>query len=799
MTDNYFCQESKSREENREELTVQGIPFRVTRENKVIAGISIGDELPFPGKYEALFFLGMATRIGEGSEWWGPAERNYDFTQRLFFGDRIGQIHIIYEDGTQEIASVIFGVNAWNYDLFEPVKEWEADQIVTWSGPHREPFASDPEAEKLRLAALHMLENTGENAEKASKWVFCFKTRPDKAVRAICMREEGYKKAGFVVSAVTGLKAGEPVNAEWPVVDTDFFLRRDYAEAIDKLSRRLYQYQDEIPEHDELITPENFDAPDVRFAGNGYADILTNVYRANIMDMAYDKIDDSGRGHTSSKGAPYFGCYVGFGTWSNDQGSYYDHIWSRDVGRTMAEVMYAGYPDRIARCVEDLHVQLYNPSLRFHAPNWKRIANLTEEFGDVWKTLQGKENDGHAALMLGIYTYYLRSGVGKSWLLERRQPLFDAANWIFWQIEHPEESNFDRVLYSESEASTQIWGGYDLFSNVQCIFALSGYAKMFDDMEETETAKKCRETAELLWNGCMERFGQKNYKYGTVLTDTTDDCWTWEYKRFAPLFLMADVAGYDVLTDRKELFDLMNRTFEAQKEEYYAPEAGRQMGYGQGYLTEAAILLDRYEEMTECVEAAAKFCYHHTDLPYIVPEGVILHGSKRCWFRNSDLGNAVQQGEIIKSIRLLAGIDDISPERGLRLIPRIPDTFDSIEVKDYPILCCTEDGRKTVSAGISYTREGDGYHFRFRSEEAIAVERLRVGPFDRDAEIGTAAVTGCGGAGSAGFECTGVRSEEIGGGAAGCDEFGQRELIIQNRKFVYIDINRSVSELDVRI
>lgn len=28
--------------------------------------------------------------------------------------------------------------------------------------------------------------------------------------------------------------------------------------------------------------------------------------------------------------------------------------------------------------------------------------------------------------------------------------------------------------------------------------------------------------------------------------------------------------------------------------------------------------------------------YHHTDHPYIVPESVILHGSKRCWFRNSD-------------------------------------------------------------------------------------------------------------------------------------------------------------------
>ena len=75
--------------------------------------------------------------------------------------------------------------------------------------------------------------------------------------------------------------------------------------------------------------------------------------------------------------------------------------------------------------------------------------------------------------------------------------------------------------------------------------------------------------------------------------------------------------------------------------------------YGQGYLTGAVLMLDLVEEYTACVNASANLCYHHTDVPYVVPEGVILHGSGQYWFRNSDLGNAVQQAEIIKEARLM--------------------------------------------------------------------------------------------------------------------------------------------------
>ena len=193
-------------------------------------------------------------------------------------------------------------------------------------------------------------------------------------------------------------------------------------------------------------------------------------------------------------------------------------------------------------------------------------------------------------------------------------------------------------------------------------------------------------------------------KYGYILTDTTDDCWTYEYKRMIDLLIYSDIVGYDMLLENPELHDLLSRTFDAQKDLFYHPESGRQMGYGQGYLTQCAIMLDRYDELTECIEAAAMFCYHHTDHNYIVPEGVIVHGSKRFWYRNADHGNAVQQAEIVKCSRLLLGIDDIVPERGLRLIPRLPITWQTMEVTRYPV---TGADKKIKYISFSYKRGKD--------------------------------------------------------------------------------------------
>ena len=73
-----------------------------------------------------------------------------------------------------------------------------------------------------------------------------------------------------------------------------------------------------------------------------------------------------------------------------------------------------------------------------------------------------------------------KGGVGKDWLIANRDHLKAAADYYLWQEYHPVESNFNGILYSHSETSSQTFGGYDLYSNIISAIALELYARLFD-------------------------------------------------------------------------------------------------------------------------------------------------------------------------------------------------------------------------------------------------------------------------------------------------------------------------------
>ncbi len=712
------------------DLTVLGIPFRVYEKDGRIEKIADGS-VSLSGSFTSLYFLGMATDSWQCSEWWGQQETLYDQTTRLFFGDRIGHFRIIFEDRTMELVSVIFGVNAFNYNLYFRPKPNEGN-LMTFEAPYDEPFKSDEEARELLNNALILNENTSDDAEKASKWIFCYKPRRDKTIESIEWHKEDGKRADLCFSAVTGLTSDCEDGSGLRYADLDFFLKKSWYKPLDALKHRLYQYIDEIPREVDPIEIDGFDAPDIRFYNKYGTDVMTNVYRKNITDMAYGKITDDGMPHTSTAGTANFGCYIGFGTF-NYSASYGAHVWTRDTGRMLIEVTNAGYFDRVRAAVGKLHEMLYYPSLRFKIPHWKRVANLVaQNENDTFN--EGNENDGHASIMTAIWYLYHKGGVDKAWLTENKEHLKAAADYYLWQRDNPKESNFDRVLYTHSETSTQILGGYDLYSNFISYYAELLYASLFNELGDVEYAEKLRTFCRELKAGIFERFVMDHPKYGKVLTDTTDDCWTYEYKRFVPSLICTDFLAYDLHEADPELFDLCKRTFLAEKEVYYNAYSGRQMGYGQGYLTNCALALDLYGEYSECVDASAKLCYHHTDVPYIVPEGVIMHGSGKFFFRNSDLGNAVQQAEIIKEVRLMVGADDLSG-KGYRLIPRLPSHMTRMEAKDIPV--SLPDGVHKISFVYSrgaqypvFATDGN-VSYSFRLDCGEKPEYVRFGPFQK--------------------------------------------------------------------
>ena len=709
-------------------INVQGIPFMVQRDGEIVKSLPLNQKIQIDATDNCsyAYLLGMVMNDPQCSEWWQQEEANYANHTRVFLGDNLCFIFIVYEDLTQEIVPAIFGYNAWNYELYSKIQPFET-QLNTYGGPYREPFESDIDAKKLFDDSLCL--NETEEGQKCTKYIMAVKLS-NKPVKCLSTRKFPAKTAGLCISSITCLKSGfEPENPNMKVVDPAIFLNRGYQLNLEKLARRLYQFKDDVPEKIEHIIPENYVGPKVNFIGSNVADVLTNVYHFNMQDMAENKVTADGMPHTSSQSGASFGLYVGMGTFKRSEGGYFTHIWTRDVGRVLIELAMAGVSDRLELAADKMHHYLYDPSSRFTLPNWKRIANAYEQFGEGYVNMSGKENDGHASIMMFMYQLIRTRQVSKAWVESSKKQILDAANWFFWQIEKPAESNFDKVLYSDSEASSGDNGGYDLFSNAISYYALLGYKYIGEYMGWDELAEKCAKCAAIIKKGIYEVFIQDHPKYGKIFVDNTYDAWTYEYKRFGILFEMADHFTYEPMSFDDELAVVAKNTMKAQMDEFYTPYSGRQMGYGQGYITQTMLLMDNVAEYSKCIEASAFFCYHNHDLQYIVPEGVITHPTKRYWFRNSDLGNAVQQAETIKSIRLMLGLEDLNPQTGINIIPRLPLSFDKMEISNYKLAKIVDGEAKKVAVEYCYSRIDGGYKVSIAAAEGILLNTIRFGPY----------------------------------------------------------------------
>lgn len=743
-----------------------GIPFSLAYDGVRIEAFQNGATLE-PGKNEGFtyaYLTGMVNRSGWCSEWWGQNEVRGCYNKRIFIGDQLGIIFFVYEDWTQEIVPLVFGLNVWNYDLYHTKKEYET-YLNTFQSPYDEPFSSDPAAKKLLDDALLLNESDGD---KGLHYMMCVPLKKKPLMKIILAPEES-KVDDVFVSGVTLAKEGHVPAAGTKIVDPKIFLNRSYTDRLDRLSRRLYQYLDEIPEHVDPVDIPDRVCPPVTFKGDGIADIYTNVYNMNMDDMAKKKVDEDGMTHTSSPGTVDFGLYIGLGTFRRNSASYSAHIWTRDVGRVLTELIFCGATEKLKAAADCLHNYLDSTSWRFPRPSWKRVANVRDLPEELQRTMAGKENDGHASIMIFIARLFFSGITDAEWVRARLDKITDAAEWFCWQMDCPEESNFDKVLYSDSEASTQTYGGYDLYSNIISCYALRSYAKMAEESGLKEQAERWAEYSNRLYDGIMEVFTLNSERYGRIFIDNTYDCWTHEYKRFGPLFLLSDLQTYDPAFEGGELYEIAKNTLKAQLDDYLHPWSGRQMGYGQGYLAHLLAMMDDYDRFTESVKAAACYSYHHTDCNYIVPEGVIVHPTRRYWFRNSDQGNAVQQGETCKIGRMMLGLDDLTPETGLCLVPRLPNDFSGMDAQEYPVLVLKDGVRKQVKVNYAYERTENGYHVKLSAQEPIRMNRVRFGPFPE----GTTDFEDCG-------EPTEIRT-------------------INGHVFAYVTLNRTAEELDLTV
>ena len=703
--------------------------------------------------------------------WWYPK----DYAMRFFVGDQLGEIRIEYADGQAEVYPLVLGDNLWWGKRFHQ---------------YPEPFLTDvKKAEKLaELLQLHGVVPTS-----AGPYVAAINPRDVPIDKIVFV--DAKDKAG--VPVVTALSVNElvgvipengfPSDGEFPSEIRELVANKAMKPVggasegrLDELRDILYTTTGNMPNQLDVDIPAGYEGPKVAFAGDITASILANVFYHNLHQMS-NKVNADGMYHTSTIGAASFGGYTGFGTYTEGEGTYSSQVWSRDLGRAIQELVAFGKMDDAKRCVDycfdtarlwetrtDDLVKIDGQKV---PPHWCRnILDPRTQFN-----MGCFENDGHGLTMLFIYNVWRRlpDGERREWLLERWPDVKLAGDWIEWQFDNPQLSNAKNgLLYADSECafgygnSTQ---GYSVYADFACMEALLGFAEMAQSIGKRTEASQWRTRAGKMRSAIAENYIVSDGGHPAVWT-LKHAGWAFQSALLGPLILQTDRRGllpdpddnFHGITEasylrllgkwRGESPDHYDPYWHDETDKQFLSKAGLQnppfgsygvaMGYGQGFVTQAALLLDRMDEAGEMLKWTARNIYYADYEPYIVPEGVEVHPSGKYWFRTGDLGNGVQQAEIMKVLRLVIGVDDMDPAR-LRILPRMPKGWTRISIDEYPAWIQTGRGITQVSLEYNLERNESGMAFDLSTDIPLAGGMaVRLGPFEKKSDCSRVTLNG---------------------------------------------------------
>ncbi len=196
--------------------------------------------------------------------------------------------------------------------------------------------------------------------------------------------------------------------------------------------------------------------------------------------------------------------------------------------------------------------------------------------------------------------------------------------------------------------------------------------------------------------------------------------------------------GLDPLRFDPQMTGITRNTLRKQLSYPYghAPVLG--MGYGMGWLTKAALILDEMDDAGPLLVNIAKYSYDKNmdyvdesrgidwrKYLWIVPEGTNMLPDGR-WYRVGDLGNGANHGPAMHAVELCAGIDDTKPA-DLKIIPRVPDPMGGIEIENF--LTLVPDGKGLKRARVSYKYDKTASSFTLKSDIVLPLLAVRLGPF----------------------------------------------------------------------
>ena len=464
--------------------------------------------------------------------------------------------------------------------------------------------------------------------------------------------------------------------------------------------------------------------PLIKFTGDEWARRMNSVFAENLQDLL-DKVED-GAGE-------YERGFLHTSTIDHEGTCYYDQMWSRDCGRGIIELAKLGFKD------EALWVTRYFLSHMNFGDHWGRELTTKHPNTDM-------ELDGNANVILGMYNTYRAwdsdKGIAME-IIDGVKPVID------WMEGLSMKSPYDGLLPSRSELSGNPetdYLVYGIFGNYGALNALKSLLTMVEECrkykEEVDEfsnrlqilIKRISDGIEkylisdgissLTEEGCfingMDSREKKPYDI-CEFADIVCDCWHWT--RQTPYIFHGDI-GQNVIDGEFEevhkksyrfLRKYMNdgkyfRKYGFVSNTGWTGMGGRHddtmCGYGQAYFTQAALIADDINTYSKCFEGIARLAYdgdiilHKTNdiNPWVMHEcfdySNYEEGLDHTYGPDSeehpgvannpgDEGNLVQAAEVIKALRIVVGVE--SKGGKLIIMPRLPWTCDSIEVRNYPV------------------------------------------------------------------------------------------------------------------
>jgi hypothetical protein len=661
-----------------------------------------------------------------------------DESVRFFIGDELGQIRLEYADGSTQVFPLLLGEGVWWGRAFYD---------------YPEPFPTDARLRKAFASAMRLYPPAPVIDGKYIAEIVPLR----KPIRSITFENNPAKKGTLVISGITAvsgdtnaiaagialspgiLSSGFATFAEQKALRPLGEDKNQDRPQLEALRRELYSSDESFEGHIAPKKPARYSGPDVLFEGNLEAEVLANAFYYNVRDIA-DKIGKDGMYHTSTKDALSWGGYKGFGTFRKNLGRYYDDSYSRDMGRSLQELTMVGDTTDAARCadysLQKARLWETDPSLKINGivvpPHWGMFVNSPRK--------NSFENDGHGLTTLFLYKLWQRIPNRDQWLRSRWPDIKGVGDWILWQFDHPEISGATNgLLHTTGESANG--KGYSVYPDCICMDALQALAQMADSIGENQSAEQWRQRADKMRLAISSQYIIDDPKYGRVWT-LDHAGWADKSTVLGPLIFLADYQGFAPEDDNPD-WRPVNEAAYQRLIDTYKPFGfyGQAMGYGQGFVTESALLLDRMRDATEMLDWAAKQIYDPRFGSFIVPEGCQIDPTGRFWYRIGDLGNGVQEGEIVKALRLVIGVDDTQPNR-LQLYPRMPYDWNEIAVEKYPVVFGQSGKMETALMDYKLERSSERMTLKISSDKDLGAVATRLGPFEKRPEASSVRVNG---------------------------------------------------------